>query len=172
VITYCPAGAVALSERPAGGGTDMSARWGAVAIAVLAACVSAPAAHAKSTKCALTFDLHEWAALYSSASGTGKVTCDNGQSAQVAIRSKGGGLSVGRFKISNGRGSFTDVASISQLFGRYAAADSNAAAGKAADAWVVTKGVGKKKVSLALAGTGEGWDIGFSVDEFTITKPK
>jgi hypothetical protein len=27
-------------------------------------------------------------------------------------------------------------------------------------------------VSLALAGTGAGWEIGFSVDEFVITKEK
>ena len=148
----------------------MSAKWRVTLIALLAMCLGAPAAYAGPVKCALTFDLHEWAALYQSAQGTGKVTCDNGQSAGVKIRSKGGGLSVGRFKISNGRGSFTDVSSINQVFGKYAAANSDAAAGKAADAWVVTKGTGKKKVSLALAGTGEGWDIGFSVDEFTLTK--
>jgi hypothetical protein len=44
----------------------------------------------------------------------------------------------------------------------------NAGARKAADAWVMTK----DKVSLALAGTGQGWELGFSVDEFIITKQK
>ena len=124
--------------------------------------------YAGSTKCTLKFDLHEWSAFYESANGTGKITCDNGQSARVTIRSKGGGLSVGKFKISDGRGSFTDVASINEVFGKYVAADTNAGAAKAADTWVMTK----DKVSLALAGTGKGWELGFSVDEFVITKRK
>ena len=91
-------------------------------------------AHAGPTKCTLAFDLHEWAALYESATGTGKITCDNGQSAAVAIRSKGGGLSVGKFEIKNGRGSFTDVSGIDELFGKCAATERDAAAAKAADA--------------------------------------
>ena len=86
--------------------------WGAVSLVTLAACLSAPAAHAGSTKCLLTFDLSEWAAFYESATGAGKITCDNGQSATVTLRSKGGGLSVGKFEIKDGRGSFTDVSSI------------------------------------------------------------
>lgn len=134
----------------------------------LGACLWASMAYAGSTKCTLKFDLHEWAAIYESATGSGTITCDNGQSARVAIRSKGGGLSVGKFKISDGRGSFTDVSSINRLFGKYVAADTNAAARKASDAWVMTK----DKVSLALAGTGAGWELGFSVDEFIITKRK
>lgn len=144
----------------------MKNRWAAVSIVALTGYLWAPVAYAGSTKCTLTFDLHEWAALYESATGTGKITCDNGESARVTIRSKGGGLSVGKFKISDGRGSFTDVSSINQVFGTYVAADTSAGARKAADAWVVTK----DKVSLALAGTGEGWELGFSVAEFVITK--
>jgi len=142
--------------------------WGAVSLVMLAACLSAPAAYAGSTKCLLTFDLHEWAALYESATGTGKITCDNGQSAAVTIRSKGGGLSVGKFTIKDGRGSFTDVSSIDEVFGKYLATERDAAAAKAADAWVMTK----DKVSLALAGTGKGWELGFSADEFIIEKQK
>jgi hypothetical protein len=145
---------------------------GAVSIVGLAACLWTPAAYAGSTKCTLKFDLHEWAAIYESAKGSGKITCDNGQSARVTIRSKGGGLSVGKFKVSNGRGSFTDVSSINELFGRYASADTEAGARKAADAWVMFKDKDKNKVSLALAGTGKGWELGFSVDEFIITKAK
>jgi hypothetical protein len=150
----------------------MRKSWGAVSIVALATALWAPAAYAGSTKCTLKFDLHEWAALYESAKGTGKIACDNGQSARVAIRSKGGGLSVGKFKISGGRGSFTDVPSINELFGKYVAADTEAGARKAADAWVMFKDKDKNKVSLALAGTGQGWELGFSVDEFIITKAK
>lgn len=142
--------------------------WGSALLLTLAAPLAAPAAEAAMVKCALTFELHEWAAVYESATGTGKITCDNGQSAPVAIRSKGGGLSAGKFTIKDGRGSFSDVANIDELFGRYAAADSSAGARKAADAWVMTK----DKVSLGISGTGKGWDLGFTVDEFTISKAK
>lgn len=135
---------------------------------MLAAHLMAPAGEAAMVKCALTFDLHEWAAIYESATGAGKITCNNGQSVPVAIRSKGGGLSAGKFTIKDGRGSFTDVASIDELFGRYVAADSSAGARKAADAWVMTK----DKVSLGVSGTGKGWDLGFTVDELTISKAK
>jgi hypothetical protein len=142
--------------------------WGTVSLVTLATWLLAPVAYAGSTKCTLKFDLQEWAVLYESAKGTGQITCDNGQSARVTLQSKGGGLSVGKFKISDGRGSFTDVSSIDEVFGKYVAADTNAGAAKAADAWVMSK----DKLSLALAGTGKGWELGFSVDEFVITKQK
>lgn len=141
---------------------------GAVSLVTFAACLSASVADAKPTKCALTFDLHEWAALYESATGTGKVTCDNGQSADVTLRSKGGGLSVGKFTIKDGRGSFSDVSSIDEVFGKYVATERDAGAKMAADAWVMTK----EKVSLGLVGTGKGWELGFSAGEFTIEKKK
>ncbi|MBI1813939.1 MAG: hypothetical protein HYR72_03070 [Deltaproteobacteria bacterium] len=141
---------------------------GAVSLLTLAACLVAPVAYAGSTKCTMKFDLKEWAALYESAKGTGKITCDNGQSASVTIQGKGGGLEVGKFEVKDGRGSFTDVSSIDELFGKYVAADTSAAAKKAADAWVMTK----DKVSLGLAGTGKGWELGFSIDEFVIEKVK
>ena len=146
----------------------MKERWRAVLLVTLAVCLLARVGYAGSTKCTLKFDLHEWSALYESANGTGTITCDNGQAAGVTIRSKGGGLSVGKFEISDGRGSFTDVSSIDEVFGKYVAADTNAGAAKAADTWVMTK----DKVSLALVGTGKGWELGFSVDEFVITKRK
>jgi hypothetical protein len=146
----------------------MKRAWVAVLFVPLAACLVAAVAYAGSMKCLLTYDLREWAALYESATGTGKVTCDNGQSASVTIRSKGGGLSVGKFTIKDGRGAFTNVSSIDEVFGKYLATERDAAAAKAADAWVMTK----DKVSLALAGTGKGWELGSSVDEFVIEKQK
>ena len=146
----------------------MNIKRGIVSFVALAACLWAPKVYAGSTKCTLKFDLHEWAAFYESAKGSGKITCDNGQSANVTIRSKGGGLSVGKFKISDGRGSFTDVSSIDEVFGKYLATERDAAAKMAADAWVMHK----DKVSLAIAGTGKGWELGFSVDEFVIEKQK
>jgi len=142
--------------------------WGAASLATLAACLSAATAHAAPTRCQLKFDLKEWSAFYESATGAGTITCDNGQSASVTLRSKGGGLSVGKFEIKDGRGSFTDVSSIDEVLGKYVATERDAGAKMAADAWMMHK----DKVSLAIAGTGKGWELGASVDEFIIEKQK
>lgn len=117
-------------------------------------------------KCHMTFTLEGWSVFYKSASGRGEVTCENGQSARVDIRAKGGGLTFGKTDITNGIGDFTGVVSIDQIFGKYASAGASAAAGKAAMAQVVTKG----PVSLALSGKGTGVDIGFAFGEFVIDK--
>jgi hypothetical protein len=145
----------------------MKTRETAVAIGALVACLSAQA-DAGAVKCSLRFDLQGWSAFYKSATGTGTVTCDNGQSARVTIRSKGGGLTVGRSKISNGHGTFSDVSSINEVFGTYAAGEAGAGAVKAAQAQVMTKG----EVSLAVSGTGKGWDLGISFGEFVLKRRK
>ena len=90
------------------------------------------------------------------------------ESATVIIRAKGGGLTVGKSKISDGRGSFSDVANISEVYGSYAAAEANAGMGRSATAQAMTKGT----VSLELTGKGEGIDLGVSFGRFTISKHK
>jgi hypothetical protein len=52
------------------------------------------------------------------------------------------------------------------LLGTYVSAEAGAAAVKAAKAHVVTKG----EISLALAGTGEGWELGVAFGKFTIKR--
>lgn len=147
----------------------MKTIWATVSVVTLAAtCLLTPAAHAQLTKCELKFDLRGWSAFYQSATGSGTITCGNGQKAGVTIRTKGGGLTVGTSHISNGHGSFTEVASINELFGTYASAEAGAGAVNAAQARVVTKGT----VSLALSGTGKGWDLGFSFGEFVLKRRK
>jgi hypothetical protein len=138
--------------------------WIGVAMASLF--VLAQPARAKETKCKMTYSLGGWSALYSTASGSGTITCDNGQSARVSLRAKGGGLTAGKSKIVNGHGTFSEVAGISELFGTYASADVHAGAVESSAAQVVTKG----PVSLAFAGTGKGVDLGVTFGEFVITK--
>lgn len=120
------------------------------------------------THCTMEFSLSGWSAFYKTASGSGTIVCDDGQSAGVKIRTKGGGLTVGKSKIANGHGSFSDVASISELYGNYAVAEAHAGMGKSAEAQVMTKGT----VSLELTGKGQGVDLGFSFGRFTILKGK
>lgn len=127
------------------------------------AVLSAPV-RAETTKCTMTFSLEGWSLFYESASGTGTIRCDNGQTAPVTIRAKGGGLTAGKSKIDNGQGTFSEVSDISDLFGAYAAAQAHAGAGDSSEARVVTKG----DVSLALSGSGKGIDVGFSFGKFEI----
>jgi hypothetical protein len=105
-----------------------------------------------------------WSAFYKTASGTGRVSCDNGQSMAVRIEARGGGLSVGKSEIRDGRGDFSTVGDIGDLLGTYVAAEAHAGAVKSSKAQAMTKG----DVSLALAGTGKGWDLGVAFGAFTI----
>ena len=131
--------------------------------AVLALTLAAPAA-ARDVSCRLDFDMSGWSVLYKTASGTGRVSCDNGQSMAVAIDAKGGGLSVGKSEIRGGRGEFSGVRSIGEVLGTYATGEAHAGMVKSSKAQVMTKG----EVSLALAGTGEGVDLGVAFGAFTI----
>ena len=137
---------------------------GVASVAMLSFVALAQPAWGGSTKCTMKYSLSGWSAVYSTASGSGTITCDNGQSARVSLRAKGGGLTAGKSKIVNGSGTFSEVDDISELFGSYASADVHAGAGESSAAQVVTKGT----VSLAFSGTGKGIDLGVTFGEFVI----
>ena len=98
--------------------------------------------------------------------GDGKVTCSNGQRANVEIESHGGGFTIGKSDILNGEGTFSEVKDMSEIFGTYAQAEAHGGATKGGAAQVMTKG----EISLAIAGAGRGWDVGVSLGGFTIEK--
>ena len=126
----------------------------------------APAAQAAgNVDCKLRFNLEGWSAFYKTAKGTGTITCDDGSSLPVSISAKGGGITFGKSKIENGVGEFSGVSSIRETLGTYAAAEAHAGAVRSAHAQVVTKG----DISLALAGKGEGWDLGVAFGNFIIS---
>jgi hypothetical protein len=114
--------------------------------------------------CEMTFNLKGWSAFYKTAKGKGTIRCENGQTASVRIKAKGGGITFGKSEILDGTGKFTGARSISELFGSYVQAEAHAGAGKSADAQALTKG----EISLALKGTGRGIDLGFAFGKFTI----
>ena len=126
----------------------------------------AGSAHAASVDCKLRFTLSGWSAFYKRADGTGTVTCSNGQSMQVKLQARGGGLSVGKSTVRSGVGEFSGVQTINDILGNYASAEAHAGAVKSAQGQVVTKG----EISLALSGTGDGWDLGIAVGRFTIKR--
>lgn len=121
---------------------------------------------AATVKCEMTFTLKGWSAFYKRASGTGTITCSNGQTANVKLEARGGGLTAGKSSIENGRGEFSNVKSIEEIFGSYADAEAHAGAVKSSGARVMTKG----EVSLGLSGTGRGWDLGVAFGKFRITR--
>jgi hypothetical protein len=126
----------------------------------------AQAADTANVKCHLKFSLSGWSILYKHAEGQGVVTCDNGQSAPVKISVVGGGLTAGKFRIDDGKGDISHVRSIDDVFGDYAQAGAEAGVVKSGTAQVLTKGT----TSLALAGTGQGVNLGVSVGKFTISR--
>ncbi len=134
----------------------------ATALALLA--FATPARAGGNIDCKLSFNMAGWSMFYKTASGDGTVSCDNGQSMAVHISAKGGGLSFGKSRIENGTGEFSGVHGIREVLGTYATAEAHAGASKSSKAQVMTKG----DVSLALAGTGKGWDIGVAFGKFVL----
>jgi hypothetical protein len=118
--------------------------------------------------CTLRFDISGWSVFYKRSTGHGTITCNNGQSMRVRIEARGGGLSVGKSSIENGVGEFSGVRDIKQLLGSYLSAEAHAGAVRSAKAQVVTKG----EVSLALSGTGSGWDVGVAFGNFRIKRAR
>ena len=138
-----------------------------MAMAAVLALGIAPAAQAAGNiDCELHYNLTGWSMFYKTSSGTGTITCDNGASIPVKISAKGGGLTVGRTTITDGRGKFTGAYSLDDLLGTYAAAEVHASASRATDAQAMTKG----DISLALAGTGRGWSLGIGFGKFVIER--
>jgi hypothetical protein len=121
---------------------------------------------AATVKCEMKFSMKGWSAFYKRSSGTGVVTCSNGQSANVKLEARGGGITAGKSSIENGRGEFSAVKNIEEIFGAYADAEAHAGAVQSSGARAMTKG----EVSLALSGTGRGWDLGVAFGKFKITR--
>ena len=120
----------------------------------------------KFAECHMDFNLKGWSVFYKTAEGNGRVTCSNGQSANVKISFTGGGLSFGKMEILDGKGTFSDVLNIDEVFGGYVAAEAHAGAVKSAQASVYTKG----EISLAMTGSGRGVNIGIDFGKLEISR--
>lgn len=119
-----------------------------------------------SMTCKMQYTLTGWSVIYKHAEGKGTVRCSNGQSMAVTLSAKGGGLTVGKYKVHDGFGEFSGVRNISDVLGTYASAGADAAAGPGVTSQAMTKG----DVSLALSGTGEGVNLGVAITGFTISR--
>jgi hypothetical protein len=116
--------------------------------------------------CKLHYSLTGWSLIYKHTTGGGTVTCANGMSMRVHVSAKALGITAGKWRIDDGKGDFTDVHRISDVLGDYAQASANAGVVKSGEAQVLTKG----PVSLALAGNGEGVNLGVDIGKFTISR--
>lgn len=125
---------------------------------------SAHAAQAEIT-CRMSFEMHGWSVFYKTSSGSGSVSCSNGQRMHVTLRSKGGGLTFGKSSIS-GIGKFTGIFDIKEILGTYVTGGAHAGAVKSANGTVMTKG----NVALAMSGKGKGWNLGVDFGKFTISR--
>ena len=139
---------------------------GSALVLMMAVGASRPAQAEADLGCKMKFSLTGWSLIYKRAEGSGVVTCADGASIPVKISAHGGGLTVGKSHIDNGTGKFTEVHKIEDVLGTYAQGDASIGAVKSGTAQVLTKGT----VSLALAGAGEGVDIGVSFGGFTIER--
>ena len=118
--------------------------------------------------CKLQYQVKGWSAVVKVANGSGTVTCSDGTTKAVTLKLRSIGATIGKSQIDNGVGTFTDVLSINDVVGRYAQSEVHAGVVKSGSAQVLTKGT----VSLALAGAGEGIDLGVTVGELTIEAAK
>ena len=118
------------------------------------------------TVCRMNFTMTGWSFFYRTADGNGTISCENGQTANVHVYSKGGGVTFGRSKIKDATGRFTAVDDIDELFGTYVQSEAHAGAGNSTKASALTKGT----VSLSIVGKGRGVDVGISFGKFVIEK--
>jgi len=132
----------------------------------LIAASSTPALADGGVKCSMTFSMKGWSAFYKTSKGEGTITCSNGEKAAVTVKVTGGGITFGKTEIKDATGTFSEVKKLADLLGSYGAAEAEAGAVKSSVAQALTKG----EVSLAIAGTGEGWNLGVSGSKFTIAK--
>jgi len=135
-----------------------------VLLIVMLAVVCGPTLATNATKCRMKFDMKSTAVFYKKGNGSGTISCENGQSAEVTITTHGGGITFGKNEIVGGKGVFSEVHDIGELFGAYGQAEASAGAQKSAGANAMWKG----DVSLAISGTGKGVSIGFSFGKFKI----
>lgn len=115
--------------------------------------------------CRMSYRLKGWSFAYKQYDGSGEVSCNNGQRAQVILESKSVGFSIGVSEIE-GTGQFTALKNIDEIYGTFVSLEGHAGVTKSAAGQVLTRGV----ISLALSGEGRGIDIGVTLGGLKISR--
>jgi len=116
------------------------------------------------TKCQMKYNLKGWSFGVKMQRGEGRITCSNGQKAEVDLAANAIGFTIGKGETLGGTASFSAVKGIEDLFGDYGQLEAHAGMVESAEARVLTKG----EVSMAFGGTGQGVDLGATIGAFRI----
>lgn len=127
--------------------------------------ITAPAqASDQFISCSMYYKLSGWSFVVRQYDGSGNVTCSNGQRAQVKLRSRGVGFTIGKSDLE-GTGYFSELKDISEIYGAFVALEGHAGVIRSGHGQIMTRGV----VSLAISGTGRGFDIGVTLGGLDIS---
>ncbi len=114
--------------------------------------------------CSMNYKLGGWSFVVKQYDGTGNVVCSNGQRAQVKLASRSIGFTIGQSDIE-GVGYFSELKDISEIYGTFVALEGHIGAIRSGHGQVMTRGI----VSLAISGTGRGFDIGVTLGGLNIS---
>jgi hypothetical protein len=122
--------------------------------------------------CKMIFNFKSWSFFYHSGKGKGTITCSDKSTANVTLRTKGGGVvDFGKSDVIKGHGKFSPVTKIDELYGSYSGTGAGIGVGKTAGGLQLSKtkdGV----VNLDLSGTGLGVELGVHFGDFKIEPMK
>lgn len=117
-------------------------------------------------ECDLKYTMKGWSAFYKTYKGSGTITCPSGQSANVNLSLQGGGFTFGGSEIKEGKGKIRGVSKLSEIYGSGFAVGGHAGFGKSIEARWIPKG----SRTVTLSGKGSGYDLGWSMGSFKISK--
>jgi len=117
-------------------------------------------------ECSLSYTMKGWSAFYKAYSGTGTVSCPSGKTAKVKLSLKGGGFTFGASEITNGKGKIQGVHSINDIYGAGFSIGAHAGFNKSVEVRLVPRG----SRGITLSGKGTGYDVGWSMGSFKISK--
>ena len=118
-------------------------------------------------ECAIKYTIKGWAAFYKTYKGTGTVSCPSGKSAKVNLSLTGGGFTFGAYEITNGIGKVRGIEKIDDIYGGSFMVDGDAGFGKSVEGRWVPRG----SRTVTLSGKGTGYNLGWAMGSFRITKP-
>lgn len=117
------------------------------------------------TSCQMHYHLSGFSLVFRYYTGTGEITCRNGQRANAALTSTSIGFSIGKSEFE-GVAHFSEVKGIDEIWGNYMSLESHAGFLKSFDAQLLTRG----EISMALDGQGRGVDIGATIGNLNIIR--
>jgi len=117
------------------------------------------------TNCTMQFHMKSWSVFYKSGKGAGSIKCDNGQKADVYLRSHGGGITFGKHNIADATGEFSPVKDLNELYGKYGTVGGEGGAVKSRIGYTLSK----DDIDLNIKGTGTGGGFGFDFSGFRIS---